>query len=90
MLKFRRNSLKALSAMALTATIFVAPQLRTGRAQGTAQDQHGRYRGGAQRSQGAQIRRQLPAICARQAHDGTVFHRVIGDFMIQAAAWTRT
>jgi len=83
MLKFRRNSLKALSAMALTATIFVAPSFAQAEPKVQLKTSMGDIVVELNEAKAPKSVANFLQYVRDKHYDGTVFHRVIGDFMIQ-------
>ena len=83
MLKFRRNSLKALSAMALTATIFAAPSFAQAESKVQLKTSMGDIVVELNEAKAPKSVANFLQYVRDKHYDGTVFHRVIGDFMIQ-------
>ena len=83
MLKFRRNSLKALSAMALTATIFAAPSFAHAEPKVQIKTSMGDIVVELNEAKAPKSVANFLQYVRDKHYDGTVFHRVIGDFMIQ-------
>jgi peptidyl-prolyl cis-trans isomerase A (cyclophilin A) len=83
MLKFRRNSLKALSAMALTATIFAAPSFAQAEPKVQIKTSMGDIVVELNEAKAPKSVANFLQYVRDKHYDGTVFHRVIGDFMIQ-------
>ena len=83
MLKFRRNSLKALSAMALTATSFAAPSFAQAEPKVQLKTSMGDIVVELNEAKAPKSVANFLQYVRDKHYDGTVFHRVIGDFMIQ-------
>ena len=83
MLKIRRNSLKALSVFALTATIFAAPGFAQAQSKVQLKTSMGDIVLELNDAKAPKSAANFLQYVRDKHYDGTVFHRVIGDFMIQ-------
>ena len=83
MLKIRRNSLKALSAFALTATIFAAPGFAQAQSKVQLKTSMGDIVLELNDAKAPKSAANFLQYVRDKHYDGTVFHRVIDGFMIQ-------
>ena len=83
MLKIRRNSLKALSAFALTATIFAAPGFAQPQSKVQLKTSMGDIVLELNDDKAPKSAANFLQYVRDKHYDGTVFHRVIDGFMIQ-------
>ena len=83
MLKIRRNSLKALSAIALTATIFAAPSFAQAQSKVQLKTSMGDIVVELNEAKAPKSTANFLQYVRDKHYDGTVFHRVIDGFMIQ-------
>ena len=83
MLNFRRNSLKALSAIALTATVFAIPGLAQAQSKVQLKTSMGDIVLELNDAKAPKSAANFLQYVRDKHYDGTVFHRVIDGFMIQ-------
>jgi peptidyl-prolyl cis-trans isomerase A (cyclophilin A) len=83
MLNFRRNSLKALSAIALTATVFAIPGLAQAQSKVQLKTSMGDIVVELNDAKAPKSAANFLQYVRDKHYDGTVFHRVIDGFMIQ-------
>ena len=83
MLNFRRNSLKALSAIALTATVFAIPSLAQAQSKVQLKTSMGDIMVELNDAKAPMSAANFLQYVRDKHYDGTVFHRVIDGFMIQ-------
>ncbi|UUC95070.1 MULTISPECIES: peptidylprolyl isomerase [Comamonas] len=83
MLNFRRNSLKALSAIALTATVFAIPSLAQAQSKVQLKTSMGDIMVELNDAKAPKSAANFLQYVRDKHYDGTVFHRVIDGFMIQ-------
>lgn len=83
MLNFRRNSLKALSAIALTATVFATPGLAQAQSKVQLKTSMGDIVVELNDAKAPKSAANFLQYVRDKHYDGTVFHRVIDGFMIQ-------
>ena len=83
MLNFRRNSLKALSAIALTATVFATPGLAQAQSKVQLKTSMGDIVVELNEAKAPKSTANFLQYVRDKHYDGTVFHRVIDGFMIQ-------
>ncbi|MEF8686353.1 UNVERIFIED_CONTAM: peptidylprolyl isomerase [Comamonas sp. A-3] len=83
MLNFRRNSLKALSAIALTATVFAIPGLAQAQSKVQLKTSMGDIVVELNDAKAPKSAANFLQYVHDKHYDGTVFHRVIDGFMIQ-------
>lgn len=83
MLNFRRNSLKALSAIALTATVFAAPSFAQAQSKVQVKTNMGDIVLELNDAKAPKSAANFLQYVRDKHYDGTVFHRVIDGFMIQ-------
>ena len=83
MLNFRRNSLKALSAIALTATVFAVPGLAQAQSKVQLKTSMGDIVIELNDAKAPKSAANFLQYVHDKHYDGTVFHRVIDGFMIQ-------
>lgn len=83
MLNFRRNSLKALSAIALTATVFAIPSLAQAQSKVQLKTSMGDIVLELNDAKAPKSAANFLQYVRDKHYDGTVFHRVIDGFMIQ-------
>ncbi|MDR3066492.1 MULTISPECIES: peptidylprolyl isomerase [Comamonas] len=83
MLNFRRNSLKALSAIALTATVFAIPGLAQAQTKVQLKTSMGDIVVELNDAKAPKSAANFLQYVRDRHYDGTVFHRVIDGFMIQ-------
>ena len=83
MLNFRRNSLKALSAIALTATVFAIPGLAQAQSKVQLKTSMGDILVELNDAKAPKSAANFLQYVRDKHYDGTVFHRVIDGFMIQ-------
>ncbi len=83
MLNFRRNSLKTLSAIALTATVFAIPGLAQAQSKVQLKTSMGDIVVELNDAKAPKSAANFLQYVRDKHYDGTVFHRVIDGFMIQ-------
>ena len=83
MLKFRRNSLKAISAFALTAAVFAAPSFAQAEPKVQIKTNMGDIVVELNEAKAPKSVANFLQYVRDKHYDGTVFHRVIDGFMIQ-------
>ena len=83
MLNFRRNILKSLSAIALTASVFAAPGLAQAQSKVQLKTSMGDIVIELNDAKAAKSAANFLQYVRDKHYDGTVFHRVIDGFMIQ-------
>ena len=83
MLNFRRNSLKALSAIALTVTVFATPGLAQAQSKVQLKTSMGDIVVELNDAKAPKSAANFLQYVRDKHYDGTVFHRVIDGFMIQ-------
>lgn len=83
MLNFRRNGLKALSAIALTATVFAIPGLAQAQSKVQLKTSMGDIVVELNDAKAPKSAANFLQYVRDKHYDGTVFHRVIDGFMIQ-------
>ena len=83
MLNFRRNSLKALSAITLTATVFAIPGLAQAQSKVQLKTSMGDIVVELNDAKAPKSAANFLQYVRDKHYDGTVFHRVIDGFMIQ-------
>ena len=83
MLNFRRNSLKALSAIALTATVFATPGLAQAQSKVQLKTSMGDIVLELNDAKAPKSAANFLQYVRDKHYDGTIFHRVIDGFMIQ-------
>lgn len=88
MLNFRRNSLKALSAIALTATVFAIPGLAQAQSKVQLKTSMGDIVVELNDAKAPKSAANFLQYVRDKHYDGTVFHRVIDGFMIQGGGFT--
>jgi len=88
MLNFRRNSLKALSAIALTATVFATSGLAQAQSKVQLKTSMGDIVVELNDAKAPKSAANFLQYVRDKHYDGTVFHRVIDGFMIQGGGFT--
>ena len=88
MLNFRRNSLKALSAIALTATVFAIPGLAQAQSKVQLKTSMGDIVVELNDAKAPKSAANFLQYVHDKHYDGTVFHRVIDGFMIQGGGFS--